>query len=989
MNQNDITSSTLRQRWSVGIVVGLLVLVRLWIAAPAVFASEPPTDGDDAVEVDDAQEPPSLFEAEDKLLFGEYEEAADMFRFLLEQNKNDEDAALGLAKSLERVGQYDEAIKILEDFEARSGARAAHDRSAARRLILKARLFRIKGRYDETLAVLREAIKADDHSVEARFLLGDMQEMLGRRDEAIETYRWFEEQLVGLQELPRDANWLTYAGRGLLRYSIMTRTNIVDRTKHVLHNMLQPAYEIIDRSYWPARIVAADLLREKYNNEEEDGSVSDYQAALKINENLPEAWVGLGEVLLTNWQFEEVEEHADKALAINPNYPPAHRLLAKKLIVERRYEQAIEVTKRALAINPSDILALSIQAAAEACRYNDEGVQALKSQVDAINPNCAVYHEILGDALGGIRQYEASEKEYLKAIELDPTDANVRAELGMMYMQWGLEDKAEVALDGAWALDPFNKRTKFTLDLLESLREFATYETDHFLVRYDAKKDPGLGAYIGDYLEGIYEEVVGDYGCPPDVKTTIEMFPTQRSFAVRITGKPWIHTVGACTGSVIAMSSPRNDPNAFGTYNFARVLKHEFTHTVTLHCTENRIAHWFTEGLAVLQENAPRGFDWEKLLAEAARRDELFTLDSIDWGFMRPRKPTDRQMAYAQSEWMCEFIIERAGYDAISRMLDGYREGKVQREVLNDVMSMTPEAFDAEFREWARTQVKSWGFDLAPPGNVDELQAAFDADPENAELAGKLAAALYDAEEWEAAQAMSRKALELDENNQHGLEVKVRLLEMRVEGTRSDARRDEIYADMLPALEKLWELDPEGWLAPRLIGEIALHRKNHERAIEALTRLQRLCPQDPFSWRGLGGVYLTQGKDELALPQLTELARLDEHDKDVRVQIARIHQKHNRLREAAYWYREALYIDPFSEEIHVLLGDVALRLGETETALREYRMLTELDSSNATWFERAAFAAQKMGNKEDALKFARRAVDIDPESTAKSLLPAE
>ena len=60
--------------------------------------------------------------------------------------------------------------------------------------------------------------------------------------------------------------------------------------------MLQVAYGVVDRTYTPARIASADLLRERYNNDENDGSVSDYQAALKINENLPEAYVGLGEV---------------------------------------------------------------------------------------------------------------------------------------------------------------------------------------------------------------------------------------------------------------------------------------------------------------------------------------------------------------------------------------------------------------------------------------------------------------------------------------------------------------------------------------------------------------------------------------------------------------------------------------------------------------------------------------------------------------------
>ena len=106
-------------------------------------------------------------------------------------------------------------------------------------------------------------------------------------------------------------------------------------------------------------------------------------------------------------------------------------------------------------------------------------------------------------------------------------------------------------------------------------------------------------------------------------RTIIEVFPTQAAFAVRITGKPWIHRVGACTGRVIALASPRESAQLTGAYNLAAVLKHEFTHTVTLAATENRIPHWFTEGLAFWQENSDRSFFWCTLLAEAVRRGEL------------------------------------------------------------------------------------------------------------------------------------------------------------------------------------------------------------------------------------------------------------------------------------------------------------------------------------------------------------------------------
>jgi Flp pilus assembly protein TadD len=118
-----------------------------------------------------------------------------------------------------------------------------------------------------------------------------------------------------------------------------------------------------------------------------------------------------------------------------------------------------------------------------------------------------------------------------------------------------------------------------------------------------------------------------------------------------------------------------------------------------------------------------------------------------------------------------------------------------------------------------------------------------------------------------------------------------------------------------------------------------------------------------------------------------ELARRDEHDPEVPGQIGKIFRRKGELGEAAYWLRQALHIDPFSVELHELLGEIHLRMGHTKDALREYRMLTKLEPEKAAHYERAAFAAHKLGEKETARKLAEKAVKLDPASSAKSLLP--
>jgi tetratricopeptide (TPR) repeat protein len=922
----------------------------------------------------------TVADARDLLMQGSYEAATEAYQKLSNDPAHAVEAGLGLARCRLQVGQYDEAIAGLTAMKAEA--------SADWRCLL-ADLYTRVGKYDDAQPHLQAAIKADQRHAGARLQLGRLQELLGRRDDAIETYRWFDRQLVERPDLPKDAARITDTAQGFLRYSVLTGTDVPRRTQHVLNEMLQPAYTRLDRTYWPARIAAGDLLRERFNNDEEDGSVSDYQAALRINPNLCEAQVGLGEVALDGWQFEEVERRAELALKTNTNFASAIHLLAKKLILERRYEQAQAPCERALKVNPNDLVALSLSAAASACRYDRAGVAQMQARAAAINPRCAMFHRTLGDALSGIRQYAASEEEYRKAIELDGTDVNARTELGMMYMQWGLEEKARDALDAAWALDPYNQRTKFTLDLLDRLHKFARYETAHFVVKYDAERDPGLGEYVATYLEPIYDAVTTDFETPLTDKTIIEIFPTHRSFGVRITGKPWIHTVGASTGRIIALASPRESTDLMGRYNLARVLKHEFTHTVTLAATDNRIPHWFTEGLAVFEEDAPRPFGWCELLADAVRRDRLFTLESIDWGFIRPRRPADRQMAYAQSEWMVEYIVERFGYDMIQTMVKAFRGGRTQSQVFTEQLGVESEKFNRDFHDWAYAQVPRWNcrFDLTPPEDLKELRALAAKEDAGAAVFGRLARAELDEVDYERSMAAARRALSLDENERNGLEVLASVLTLLSQKEMSENGKRGYEDEALPLLERLSRVDPDSWAASKHLAEIALRRKEWDRAAEALQRLQQLCPIDPASWGGLAGVYLERGEDDRALPQLLELARIEQNDADVARKAATILRRRGDLREAQYWFRQALSIDPSSIDLHQAMGDLCMQSGDSKAALREYKTLTELQPTNAKHFESAALAAHKLGNAEQAQAFARQALKLDPQSPVRTLVP--
>jgi tetratricopeptide (TPR) repeat protein len=246
-------------------------------------------------------------------------------------------------------------------------------------------------------------------------------------------------------------------------------------------------------------------------------------------------------------------------------------------------------------------------------------------------------------------------------------------------------------------------------------------ESAHFVVVYYKETDPVIPLYFSDYLESIYKDVTGAFKCEPPRKTFIEVFPTHDAFSVRTTGSPWIGTVGASTGSVIAMVAPRKGKHTMGPYNWAQVLRHEFTHTVTLSATDNRIAHWLTEGLAVQEEGVPLRWEWVPMLYNAVKKHQLFTMDNLTWGFVRPKKPSDRQLAYAQSFWICQYIEKTFGHDKMLAMLEEFRKGKEQADVFPEILGVSLTEFQTNFFAWTEKEVSTWGYDKATTEKYNQL----------------------------------------------------------------------------------------------------------------------------------------------------------------------------------------------------------------------------------------------------------------------------
>ncbi len=121
-------------------------------------------------------------------------------------------------------------------------------------------------------------------------------------------------------------------------------------------------------------------------------------------------------------------------------------------------------------------------------------------------------------------------------------------------------------------------------------------------------------------------------------------------------GLPYIGTIAASTGYMVAMASP-NEPEGGPHVNWAEVLTHELVHVVTLQQTRFNCPHWYTEGLAVWCQCSRRPDAWNELLRDRLKSGKLFTLDTLNFGFARPQSGGDWHLAYCQSELLVEYML--------------------------------------------------------------------------------------------------------------------------------------------------------------------------------------------------------------------------------------------------------------------------------------------------------------------------------------------
>ena len=169
-------------------------------------------------------------------------------------------------------------------------------------------------------------------------------------------------------------------------------------------------------------------------------------------------------------------------------------------------------------------------------------------------------------------------------------------------------------------------------------------------------------------------------------------------------GLPYLGTVAASTGRIVAMVSP-GETEIHGGYAWARTLKHEMTHVFNLQQTGYNIPHWLTEGLAVYNEKIPRPYRWVLLLHRRAAAGTLMNLDNINAGFIRAMDGDDCNLAYCQGELYVEYMVSLGGVDVLKKTVAGYAETPSTATVIQRVFGRSKADFELGYTSFLQKQI--------------------------------------------------------------------------------------------------------------------------------------------------------------------------------------------------------------------------------------------------------------------------------------------
>ncbi len=497
-----------------------------------------------------------------------------------------------------------------------------------------------------------------------------------------------------------------------------------------------------------------------------------------------------------------------------------------------------------------------------------------------------------GDELLDAWRTAEAEQIAAKAVREDVKSASAHAFDGRVKFYQGRYQDALAAFDKALAIDSKNKRhqgfkllTQFTVDVVKNLKRF---ESAHFIVHLDDKRDGILAPYALDTLEKSYAAIGKELGYFPKEKVRVEIAPDASTFnaisTLSLRDIEETGAVGICKFNKLMIISPR--ALSFG-YRWVDSLSHEYLHYVIVGLTNNQAPIWLHEGMARFYETRWRkpaptkeaAEDYltpanQTLLVQALEKNQFVGFKQMEPSLIHLETPEQVQLAYAEAASAVDYINSIKGRGGM-------------RELLADLNHRpTPEA-------------------------IEKIFSVSFADFES---------------QWK--NFLKNKGLQPIEGS--------RVRRLRV---KKDGREDEDAVELTEIQSNVAR--NRAHLGDQLLGRgrALAAAKEYQRALQA-------SPHSPIILNKLGRVFIQLNRLDDAREALSKALKVDPDSVNTYVHLGRVHHAAKNHAEARIALEEALQINPFHPMVYRLLSESYAALGETQKAREARDNLQKLMSAN-------------------------------------------
>lgn len=860
-----------------------------------------------------------LSEPRQRLLKGNYEEARAGFLKHIADPKYGPDAWIGIARSYRDVGKYDDALAALND-----GLKNHTNNGDL--LAARGDLYFELGKWDEALADATTALKQKDDHMPARWVRARIYRDSGRLDEASDEMRWFVRTYTAASNADKDITdpelllLIGQAGAEHARWHSLPK-----QFAFILNEVYGDALKY-DPDLWPAEQLIGEMLLEKYNRPD---AVEAFDKVLTMNPKAAEPYVGKARAALQKYEIREAEEYITEALYRNPKLCSALCLKADIHVMSGELPIAEKALREALAVNPRHEIASGKLAGLMMLMKRSSAAAEIEKSVAAYDARPAVFFHEMGAVLEDQRDYVRAEECYIKSAKLRANLAAPRTSLGMLYLRLGRESDGRKLLEESFKADKFNVRVANSLKVLEHMDRYQSIRTPHYEIKYDGAVDRLLAPLIAEYVEEVHADLKKQFQYEPSGVIPIQIFSKHEMFSGRTVGLPDLHTVGACTGRVVAMASPKA-AGVLKPFNWGRVIRHELVHIFNLAQTNYRCPHWLTEGLAVRNEKMKHPHLWTRTLLEAYETENLFNLDDIMIGFVKPRNQSVWILAYCQSHLYVDYAIAQYGEEVIPKLMKAYSEGLDTTQAIRQACGIEKDVFEAGYKVHLEKWLLPYRIwepieDPTERLTLDELETALSENPGDTDIKARLAEHRFRKSEFAESRKLADEVLAKEPGHPVATIVRSRLLKQ--------AGDNEAATE---TLAKAVEKNPKN---PRLLlalGRIHIETKEYDKAATVLEKGRKYAPLEGDWLDQLARVYSAIEDNAKLQSVLEEMAAHDPDDVDVRLRLGRLLLATDAPKSLEY-AKEAMRIDVTNLQVQKLLIEALKASGsDAETMQKRF-----------------------------------------------------